>query len=738
MSLFGALSDLAGAAVLAAAPACEIAIPPALRAEYQRFSAWLGLRTEVQDVRSVVDALGRDLWTGVETRGLAQRDLERHVVLTSDLLAEFPPGAALLAEISHVIRSPAGLYGAVGEPVARRIAADVITRAHANGDLAHKGVLEDVVAFLIERTFGHLASGQGVLLHLQPALEAYVAEEGSQSRGVSAVVAALGLSRAFSQCLEAAGGEQYLKELGHRHSLTEHAVKRLVALIDDQAHTSESYLTRLENLSHWLSDVRAQLLKPSNDDVEVRRRKSAAATALAEGDFEAAMDAMRRLRRDLREMRRRTEERLQEDALALKAQMLEEAFATGRLAEFMSARGEYGHAAELFAEAAMALPRAEKDQAWRFDLRRADALLHQARERTDEQALSEAQTVFAQLVRQAADSKDGKHLAEACLGHGDALALAGEREDGITRLQDAAAIYEKAITLIEREPNSELMVRARLAHAKVLSEMGERGRELEVLERAAQAYREAIKLTASADHGEHDASLFMGLGGTLVLIAMEARQGSVALLDEAAGAYRKALEMIDAEAEPERWAEAQFNLGLALLGLGEQSNEATHLEEAVSAFKKAIDSMPRIRVPQRWALAQMNLGNALAALGERGAPNRSHLLQAIEAYRAALEEMVRERDPLKWAITHMNLGSALIRLGELEDKRSNWLAAASSLVPALEVFEQQHADNFAEMTRRNLKRFQESWESFVGLPQEDATSGETTLQREPVRMVGNG
>ncbi|MEZ5856670.1 MAG: hypothetical protein R3D67_18705 [Hyphomicrobiaceae bacterium] len=333
-------------------------------------------------------------------------------------------------------------------------------------------------------------------------------------------------------------------------------------------------------------------------------------------------------------------------------------------------------------------------------------------------------------------------LADACIGHGDALVLAEEERDkDVSRLQDATTMYQKAIQLLEREQGAGFAGPGAPLYAKALAEIGEHNRTPEILERAAAAYREALKLAVTEKHQAVYVDLKMGLGSMLVLLAMDDGEGAADLLTEAAGAYRAALELLDAEADGEQWAEAQFNLGLALLGLGEQGGVATHLEQAVDAFKQAIEAMPRIRMPQRWALAQMNLGNALAALGERDGQDTSRLRQAIAAYGVALEELVRESDPLKWAITQMNLGSALIRLGEIEDKRRNWLAAASALVPALEVFEQQRADNFADMTRRSLKRFQDSWDSFIGLPQTPAQPAGTGLQqapREPFRMAGNG
>ena len=105
-----------------------------------------------------------------------------------------------------------------------------------------------------------------------------------------------------------------------------------------------------------------------------------------------------------------------------------------------------------------------------------------------------------------------------------------------------------------------------------------------------------------------------------------------------------------------------------------------------------------------------------AALGDRKPGSTEQLDDAIRAYNAALEVFSRETEPMKWAIAQMNLGTALVRIGDHRDKRRNWLAAAGALVPALEVFEQHGATAYADVTRRNLRRFNDSWDNPVVAP----------------------
>lgn len=724
MSLFGALSELVGGAALATAPACDLAIPDGAVVDHAGFIAWIAQREDMREIRVIVEAVGREIWVGTETRGLAQRDLEQHIRAATRMVVQLRPSAALIAEVAASARSGKPAISHSGETIAWRIASDMVARARAAG--AFTGGMtsvqteiplrEDVVLFLLDRTFAHLVDEERRFMRLGPALAGFAETHlpTGQRRAPQADRGPLGISRLFANQIEQAGGGTFLAGLAERFGLSEKSVHRLVALVDGQPVSAEGRVARLQSAAQWLADIRAQLMRPTNEDPETRRLKATAAQALAEGDFEAAMDTLRVVRRELRETRRRTEERLQEEALALRTQMAEEARATARLAELLAARGEHAQAAELFTEAAVALPRADDESAWRYNLQKADALLQHSRERGDAGALAESIAVYGSLVRQAAESTNTKALAEACLGHGEALLTAGERDPSTNRLKDAISIFQKAIQLLERERDVIGLIRARLSLAKAMARQGERDGSVETLKHAAQAFRDASAAIAAEKLSTDTLDIQLSLGS--VLLAIEERAGGVELLREAADAYRSALAQMDAEIDSERWGEAQMSLGLALLGLGEQAGSAQQLEEATQAFRAAIEATPRVKAPRRWALTQMNLGNALAALGDRDGSGTSLLDEAIAVYNLALEELLPEAEPLKWAITQMNLGTALIRLGERADRRRHWLTAAAALVPALEVFEQQGADELAEMARRNLRRFQESWDSILAPP----------------------
>jgi tetratricopeptide (TPR) repeat protein len=721
MALFETLGEMVGVAALTAAPACDLIVRDGVLSEAAAFHGWLRQRNEDKQITALIDALARDIWGGADTRALSQQILEQHARTVCDILAEYPPTVAMLRlAVSRPQTGPNGA-GRTPDGASRRIAVDVCARARAAGRLGKAGMKDEVILFLVHRSYAHLLEDPKVLYALAPALSDFIAErqpadsEPTPEEQPAAEHPASGhdLSGPIVARIAAAGGGAFLNDLQERFGLSQKAVHRILSLLDAQGVRPDDVVVRLQELANWVAEVRGQLLKPANEDAEVRRLKMEAAACLAEGDFDAAMAALRNVRRELRDSRRRTEERLQEEVTSLTMQMAEEARATGRLAEIALARQDYAVAAELFSEAVLCLPTADRDRAWKFQAQRAEALYLLGADTADIEALNEALGAFSQVLRVVAENSDPHGLAQASMGVANTLHLIGKRENGTARLRDASTAYRKAISTIRREDDARSWSTAQLGLARTLSLIGERDDLPAALNESAAAYRDALREFGSDQFPMDHVAAQLGLGG--VLLAIEEREGGAPLLSEAAQAFQGAIKMIG-RSDPTQWAEAQLNLGLALLGLGEQQGDTARLSGAVDAFHAALDIYGRSTSPQKWAVVHMNLGNALAALGDRNSKGTEQLEQAIAAYTAALEEFRRESQPLKWAITQMNLGTALIRLGERRDKRRNWLAAAGALVPALEVFEEQGAVAHADVTRQNLRRFNEGWDALIAAP----------------------
>lgn len=180
-----------------------------------------------------------------------------------------------------------------------------------------------------------------------------------------------------------------------------------------------------------------------------------------------------------------------------------------------------------------------------------------------------------------------------------------------------------------------------------------------------------------------------------------AQTGRRAPLEEAVQAYRRALQAFDRTEQPTAWANAQANLGAALLTLGRDEPGGQRLEESAAAFQAALEVRTRENAPVEWAAAQSNLGAALAALGEREAGS-ARLIEAISAYEEALSELNRDRAPGEWAQTKNNLGAALTALGDREGDASRYREAVNAFEDALKERTRDRAPLEWAATQNNL------------------------------------
>src|SRR5205823_6418768 len=87
------------------------------------------------------------------------------------------------------------------------------------------------------------------------------------------------------------------------------------------------------------------------------------------------------------------------------------------------------------------------------------------------------------------------------------------------------------------------------------------------------------------------------------------------------------------------------------------------LELAIEGYGQALALAPRESDPMQWANAENDLGAALLVLGEHENGNES-LEKAVAAYEAALTELTRERSPLYWAAIQNDYGWSLNLVGE--------------------------------------------------------------------------
>jgi tetratricopeptide (TPR) repeat protein len=155
-------------------------------------------------------------------------------------------------------------------------------------------------------------------------------------------------------------------------------------------------------------------------------------------------------------------------------------------------------------------------------------------------------------------------------------------------------------------------------------------------------------------------------------------QGDNGILLQAVEIYKSLLQSCSRDLNPQDWAAAQNNLGIALARLGERESSIERLVEAVTAHQDALEGTNRELVPLDWAAFQNNLGNALARLGQLES-STNQMEKAIAAYRAAQEEFLREREPLQWSKSLNNLANALRTLGVLSNDERYLIQAGAAI-----------------------------------------------------------
>ena len=147
------------------------------------------------------------------------------------------------------------------------------------------------------------------------------------------------------------------------------------------------------------------------------------------------------------------------------------------------------------------------------------------------------------------------------------------------------------------------------------------------------------------------------MGGTINNLArayyVRVRGDHAQNIEQAISYLQQTLEVYTFQANPERWANAQYNLGDVYSEriYGEQ---AENHEQAIHYYQQALVVYTRQTYPRDWAQTQNNLGIAYYQHihGERA----ENIEQAIYHYQQALKVYTRQAFPRDWAMTKHNLG----------------------------------------------------------------------------------
>ena len=292
--------------------------------------------------------------------------------------------------------------------------------------------------------------------------------------------------------------------------------------------------------------------------------------------------------------------------------------------------------------------------------------------------------------------------------------LAGDAHYSAYDFRKATELYEKALSLADRQRTPQLWAAVLTKCANARSSFGIRTSADEAvtsLKRAVDAYRDALEVYTQEqlprDWAMTQNDLGVALGG---LAGRSEGPQAAAYLEQAVDAYRNALEVYTREQLPQEWAMTQNNLGSALedlAGRSEGPQVAAYLEQAVGAFRNALEVRTREQLPQESAMTQNNLGSALGDLAGRseGPQAAAYLERAVGAYKHALEVYSRAQLPQEWATPQNNLSVALrdlARRSEGPQAAAYLKQAADGYRNALEVYTREQLPQDWAMTQNNL------------------------------------
>ena len=719
MSIQDALIELVGAGVLSLSSVAGQALPADALAGGVSFLGFLEQRRESQRVAAILDEIGRDAWVDDATRGINFDSSTRHARGLTGLIAIAKPQ---IDEILNGLANDASAKAA--QPPARRLATEIVRLGREKGVLSKAGLKDDVALLMLERLYARLLHDPSVIMAMKPAFAAFVTDQiwrtnvkpnggirpsNPAGAGKPDPLAGVALTPELREQLRTRGEMQALLRVKERTKLSDKGLQRLIETATAEKVPAGRLISRLEEMATAVADLVAQLARQSNEPADLRKLKTLAAQLLADGEFERARDQLADVRRLARDDRRRSQERLEDEIASLKIQMNDEAVATSRLADLALAGLDYDGAVKHLTDAADCLPHGDREGAFSLRMRRADALYRKGEDRADTEALVASEAEYKALISQVAADAPVAVWGALHAGYGHVLQRLGEREGAPERYKAAAAAYRLAVKKATKESDPSLFVASQIGLGKALAIVGERENGAQWLKDASLAFEAALDgLDAEKAPAEYTQAQ-MGLGNAL--LGIRERGGGDELLERADKAYLAAFGGLSRERSAIEWATTKLNHGSVLLGIGETTGKTESLAAAQRAFREALLVFSKDTAPVQWALAKMNLANALAAMGERETGNTAKLEEAIVCYDESLAVYDKLTVPMQWAICKMNLGTVLVRLGEAKDQRKNWLAAAAAMVPALETFETLGAEDYAEITRRNLRSLPRFWES---------------------------
>lgn len=275
---------------------------------------------------------------------------------------------------------------------------------------------------------------------------------------------------------------------------------------------------------------------------------------------------------------------------------------------------------------------------------------------------------------------------DAAAADGEFAALAhGARAGAAAEIHDlGTAIEELDAAALAARPAS-----AALA-GQFLGTLAEAQADQGGLKKAVTTFQAALDLLEGTNLDRTRAEIHVGCGQAF----QEMSEAAPRLMANAVRHYTSALGLIEPEDDPELFATAHANLGLAyLLSPMQEAGEQLRIGVAVQSLRQALEVFGPETHPEKWASTQVNLANALVYMPSTH--QADNIVEAVELYEAVLQARGRDSDPLGRARVLANQGNALAHLGVFDH-------AKAKLHEARSMFEEFEEDESVRSVRSIL------------------------------------
>lgn len=222
-------------------------------------------------------------------------------------------------------------------------------------------------------------------------------------------------------------------------------------------------------------------------------------------------------------------------------------------------------------------------------------------------------------------------------------------------LAKATQPMEEAIAIVAGLGDAQLHAEYTQELGEILLELAERNGDPELERAGRKAYEDAVAIASETGNADLSATYVRYLGDAVLQLAE--RNDDPELAREARRIFDEAwLDYYRHQAPGSTYRPLNSNLRKADRALSDFATE--RLEEEAAGYRAALTPRLRADDPQRWAQAQYDLAALLRAIGER-TERRTRFDEAAVAYRAALEIWTLDAEPLRYAITQELLGDTL-------------------------------------------------------------------------------